>query len=78
MILSAVAQNQYSRVKLFASRAEMLELASQGLSIDHGEFKAGSYVVCELSETELAIAERAGIRYEILIEDVSRFYEENT
>jgi carboxypeptidase T len=76
MILFVAAQTQYSRVKLFANHDELQNLAARGLAIDHGVFKAGVYVICELSREELAIADAAGIQYEVMIADVSKYYEE--
>jgi hypothetical protein len=76
MILFAGAQGQYSRVKIFANHDQLLDLASHGLTIDHGVFKAGIYVICELSEAELAKVSEAGLRYEVLIADVSKYYVE--
>lgn len=76
MMLFVAAQTQFSRVKLFANHDDLLALAAKGLSIDHGVFKAGVYVICELSDRELAIAEAAGIRYEVMIPDVTKYYEE--
>jgi hypothetical protein len=76
LVLFVAAQTQYSRVKIFANQDELNILASMGLAIDHGVFKAGVYVICEIPEAELAIADAAGIRYEVMIEDVSKFYEE--
>jgi carboxypeptidase T len=74
LILFASAQTQYSRVKLFASQNDLANLASRGLGIDHGVFKAGVYVICELSQAELAIADAAGVRYEIEIPDMTKYY----
>lgn len=76
MMLFVAAQTRYSRVKLFAGHDDLVTLASRGLAIDHGVFKAGVYVICELSEAELAIAEAVGIRYEVMIPDVTKYYEE--
>jgi hypothetical protein len=76
LVISISAQQNYSRVKLFASHDELKELASRGLIIDHGVFKAGVYVICELSEAQLAVADAAGISYEVMIKDVAEFYEE--
>lgn len=70
------AQDLYSRVKIYANHAELQALASEGLLIDHGIFKAGAHVTCELSSGEMAILEQSGLRYEILIEDVTAFYVE--
>lgn len=76
MMLFAAAQAQFSRVKLFANHDDMVNLAARGLAIDHGVFKSGVYVICELSERELAIADAAGIRYEVLIPDMTKYYVE--
>ena len=70
------AQVPYSRVKLSAGQEEMTIMASHGLMIDHGIVKDGMYVICELSAEELDIVRACGIAYEVLIPDVSRFYEE--
>jgi len=70
------AQVPYSRVKLSAGQQEMAKLASHGLMIDHGIVKDGIYVICELSAEELDIVRACGISYEVLISDVSKFYEE--
>ena len=75
-MLFVTAQAQYSRVKLFANRDDLANLASRGLGIDHGVFKAGVYVICELSEAELAIVNASGIKYEVMIPDVTKFYAE--
>ena len=75
-MISIQAQGRYSRVKLFASQDQLKEMAAKGLQIDHGVFKAGVYVICELSENELRIADQSGIRYEVMIEDMTEFYRE--
>jgi len=76
IILFVTAQAQYSRVKIFANQNDLANLASRGLGIDHGVFKTGVYVICELSEAELAIVNAAGIRYEVEIPDMSKYYVE--
>jgi len=76
LMLLVSAQSQYSRVKLFANHNDLAYLASHGLAIDHGVFKAGVYVICELSESELAIVSASGIRYEVMIPDMTRYYVE--
>lgn len=70
------AQGPYSRVKLFADKDKIASLASNGLILDHGITKEGSYVICELSADELLVVESSGVAYEILIPDVTAFYEE--
>jgi carboxypeptidase T len=76
MMLIVAAQTQFSRVKLFADQNDLANLASRGVAVDHGVFKAGVYVICELSERELAIVDAASIRYEVLIPDMTKYYVE--
>jgi hypothetical protein len=76
LLLFVSAQAQYSRVKLFANKQDLANLASHGLGIDHGIFKAGVYVICELSEAELSVVESTGIRYEVEIPDMTKYYAE--
>ncbi len=76
MILFAGAQGLYSRVKLYANHDQLLDLASHGLAIDHGVFKANVYVICELSEAELAKVNASGLHYEVLIPDMTKYYVE--
>jgi len=75
-VFIAAGQSQYSRVKLFANHNQLLALASDGLIIDHGIFKEGVYVICELSDAELNIVDEAGIQYEVMIRDLTKFYRE--
>ncbi len=69
-------QAQYSRVKLFASREEIELLVKEGVGIDHGIFRPGAYTICELSDAELSTVRESGISYEVIIEDVEKFYRE--
>ncbi len=75
-IFTISAQEQYSRVKILADRDDMISLASKGLAVDNGIIKADEYIICELSSHEIRVVKEAGLQFEILIEDMSKFYEE--
>ncbi len=75
-IISAFSQETYSRVKIFANHEELQALAGQGVAVDHGIFKAGSYVICELSQDDLNVLRNSGLKFNVEIEDVSAFYRE--
>ena len=72
--LLVTGQEQYSRVKIYAGHDQLRSLASKGVAIDNGIFKAGVYVICELSASEIARVAESGIAYEVLIGDVSEYY----
>ncbi len=76
LISGIQAQEKYSRVKLYVTRDQLEELAISGLYIDHGIFKSGAYVICELSQREIEIASEQGVKYEVLIDDVTKYYVE--
>jgi carboxypeptidase T len=76
LFLDSFSQDIYSRIKVFANHEELQVLASQGVAIDQGVFKAGVYVICELSSAEIELIRQSGIEYEVLIPDVSAFYRE--
>jgi len=68
------AQGQYSRVKLYADQDKLQELQSLGVTLDHGEYKKGIYLIAELSITDIELVESAGVEYDILIEDLETYY----
>jgi hypothetical protein len=76
MLFTVTAQEKYSRVKIYADHQALTSLAGRGLVIDHCVFKAGTYVICEIDEDDMAIVEASGLTYEVMIGDVSKFYRE--
>lgn len=69
-------QPTYSRLKIFAAGDQLLQLAGEGIDITEGEVKQGKSIILELSGDEIERAENLGLKYEILIPDVSAFYVE--
>lgn len=70
------SQNKYSRVKILTNEEGLGKLAELGVALDHGEAKKGVYFISDFSEKEVTIIRDSGTPYEILIDDVSKFYAE--
>jgi len=74
---SLIAQvEQYSKVKIYANPDQLFELARAGIDVTEGIMKKGEYLVSDYSDSEITIIRQLGLNFEILIEDVSRFYAE--
>jgi carboxypeptidase T len=69
---------KYSSCKIDLSQKSIQELSSLGISADHGTHKKGHYFITDLSEFEISILNENNFSYEILIDDVSRFYQERS
>ncbi len=68
---------QYSRARIYYNSAKDLALLSaQGVALDHLLFKRGVYIESDFSSQELGSAKMLGLKTEILIEDVVKFYSE--
>lgn len=73
--ISIFAQpEQYSKVKVFANETQLAELARAGIDITEGFMKKDVFLVSDFSEQELTKIRDSGLTYEILIEDVSKYY----
>lgn len=73
--ISLTAQNsKYYRVKLNANNLEIKELLKSGISFDNTtKSKDNSYVI-EVSDKELQIIKQKNIKFEIKIDDLSKYY----
>jgi len=69
-------QSSYSRVKVYANKMELQSLAQHGIDVTEGILKKNVSLTTDLSESDIQIIETAGLNYDILIEDVSKFYQE--
>jgi len=67
-------QIQYSKVKVYANEDQLLQMAHAGIDVTEGELKFGVYIISDYSEFELAKIKDLGLTYEILIEDVAKYY----
>ena len=59
-VLSAHAQLNWSRVKVYGSHAQLQQLGSLGLPVDHGEYKYDTYFMTDLSNEDIAKLDQHG------------------
>ena len=71
---NAQDQQKYSKAKVFLNVGDLNRLASLGVAVDNGEIKKDTYIIAEFSEREIGIIKKNGFQYEILIEDMAKFY----
>ncbi len=67
-------QETYSRIKINAGDEQLIQLAATGIDITEGTLKRGQFLVTELSGSEIGKVDGLGLDYEVLIEDVTKFY----
>ena len=67
----------YHRARIYYDGPKgILLLANQGLAVDHGKHKFGVYIESDFSENDIQKAKMLGMKVEIQIEDVKKFYVE--
>ena len=76
LIVSWASAQQYSKVKIFTDEHPLKEVAQLGIAVDHGIVKKGQYFITDLSEYEIQKLQTANIPFEILIDDVEKYYQE--
>jgi len=74
MALSSIAQEKYSRVKIFATNAQLAQVAELGIEVDHGQRKKDVWLSTDISSSQIAILQENGFDYEIEIDNVNEFY----
>jgi hypothetical protein len=68
------AQERYSKVKIYCTNEQLLELSNAGIEADHGERKSNTFLITDISESELALISSMGFNYEIVALDVKQYY----
>lgn len=68
--------SQYSRVKIWTGENGLRVLSSLGLETDHGDIRKGVWFTNDFSEIEIEKIRQSGLPFEILIDDVSKYYRE--
>ena len=75
MSLCSIAQNnKYAKLKVFLKDGGLQALANDGLAVDHGDHKAGVFVINDFSASEKALLNELNYEYEVLIKDVTKNY----
>jgi carboxypeptidase T len=67
---------KYSRVKIYTDAEGLGKLAQLGVTVDHGESKKDIYFMSDFSAEEIVIMKNNGFTYEIIIDDVQKYYVE--
>ncbi len=70
---------QYSKVKIILNGDEDIrQLGGLGLDVTHGQLARGRFLINDFADYEIDLIKNAGFKYEILIEDVVRWYQEQS
>jgi carboxypeptidase T len=66
----------YSKIKLFTDAKGLQQLAELGVGIDHGQRKGDVWFISDFSAEDIQRIAQAGFSYEVLVDDVSKWYVE--
>lgn len=77
MVSFAFAQTpKYSKIMIYSDAEQILQLARAGVTLDDlNAGKQGMYYVLELSQSDIMKVKELGFTYEIIIDDLSSYYE---
>jgi len=66
----------YTKVKLHLHNHNLKEVAALGLESDHGSHAHHKHLINVYNQKELKLLREAGIGYDVIIEDVQKFYDQ--
>ena len=73
--LFSVAQvPNHSKLKVYANDQQIHQLAQSGIDITEGVRKKGVFLISDFSEDEILKIEQLGLQFEVIIEDVAKYY----
>jgi len=64
------AQEKYSKIKIYCTSEQLIQIGNLGIPTDHGKHKSGYWFETELSESEIEKIGNAGYGYDIIVDDV--------
>jgi carboxypeptidase T len=76
--LSAQTNTIYHRAAVSLEGKNIAELGAVGIEIEHGDYQKGRSFTTDFSEKEISTLRNAGFEVNILIEDVSTWYKNNS
>jgi len=77
LLLSSFSFSQdYSKVKIYANDLEIVNLSNLGLPVDHGSRKENTFLITDFSAEQIQVLKDNNVQFDILIEDVKKFYRE--
>lgn len=68
-------QEQYSKLRVYLDGRSAQDLMQLGVTCDHGQHRKSVYFESDFSKTDRRLLETSGFRYDVLIEDVVAYYE---
>src|ERR1700756_2840404 len=75
VVISSFGQQiKYHRIKIQTGKNGLVQLAKQGIAVDHGVYKKGDYFIGEFSDNEVRLIKQTGLSYQTLISDMSTYY----
>ena len=74
LCLNVAFSQQYSKVKIYADADGLQKLAELGVPVDHGIRKMNTFLISDFSEEEIQIIDASGYAYEVVIDDVKKYY----
>jgi len=67
---------EYSKVKIYTDSEGLQKLAELGVPVDHGIRKKNTFFISDFSKQEIEIIAGNGFMFEVLIEDVKLYYQQ--
>lgn len=72
---SVIAQEQYSRVRIWSPQEQSSTLQELGLPLDHAHPRGNAYLDLELSKNDIDLLDAAEINYSVLVQDLASYYQ---
>lgn len=72
--MSVIGFSQSSKLKVNIDPISMEIMLQYGMELDHGTIKKGHFIINDFSSRERQWLDESGISYEVLVEDLERFY----
>jgi carboxypeptidase T len=77
-ILSLFGHSQASKLKVWLDPISESLMREHGLEMDHGQLKRGVFLINDFSPEERAWMKEAGVKFDVLVDDVTTFYVERS
>jgi len=71
----SISQEKYSKIKLQITKDKIQDIVNLGVVVDGNIVYEGDYAILEISEKEVKLLEDNGYKYEVLIDDMSKYYQ---
>lgn len=73
--LVSTSQSKYSKLRIWGGNEVLRSIAEAGVTVEHGIHKRDTWYVSDFSDQEIAILDKMGINYDVLIDDVQAYYQ---